>query len=311
MKNDMNSDDNGYEIKDWDLLCHIEKEMIGNYKPQRCPELYHYTSPSGLKGILDSGKIWFTDADYLNDYSEGKYIIDILKFVIEEWRKDNPDESELGGFLDSIEQIHTEGVFRHEDKTAELGKAKVFLCCFSENQDSLPMWNYYVKNQKYQGYNMRFCSGELSNIDDHEIKLVRVIYDKNQQTNILYSKLEILKKHFHKSEEERNDVKYLFKRELMNLKYVFKNPCFAHEQEIRAMINVSQSEIDENLVVKYRLNENGIFVPYVEIAYPTECTEIMIAPLMNYKTAENSLKSYASKFITEVKIGHSKCPVRF
>src|SRR5215475_13210504 len=32
--------------------------------------LYHYTDGRGLKGILESGRVWFTDYRHLNDPSE-------------------------------------------------------------------------------------------------------------------------------------------------------------------------------------------------------------------------------------------------
>ena len=36
--------------------------------------IYHYTSSSGLLGILSSESLWFTDFSVLNDESEGKGI---------------------------------------------------------------------------------------------------------------------------------------------------------------------------------------------------------------------------------------------
>ena len=41
--------------------------------------LCHYTSLSGLKGIMSSKKLWFSDSACLNDKTEGKYIYDVLK----------------------------------------------------------------------------------------------------------------------------------------------------------------------------------------------------------------------------------------
>ena len=32
--------------------------------------LYHYTSPAGLKGILETSSLWAADADFLNDAQE-------------------------------------------------------------------------------------------------------------------------------------------------------------------------------------------------------------------------------------------------
>jgi hypothetical protein len=43
--------------------------------------LYHYTSGRGLKGILQSGQIWFTDYRHLNDPSELTHGIDMARDV--------------------------------------------------------------------------------------------------------------------------------------------------------------------------------------------------------------------------------------
>jgi hypothetical protein len=43
------------------------------------PDLrFHYTNAEGLKGILQSGKIWATDVRYLNDAQEVEYLFQLL-----------------------------------------------------------------------------------------------------------------------------------------------------------------------------------------------------------------------------------------
>ena len=50
--------------------------------------LYHYTNIDGLRGILgphddnDDVKLWFTNAVYLNDVSEGDELDRIKKFLM-------------------------------------------------------------------------------------------------------------------------------------------------------------------------------------------------------------------------------------
>src|SRR5215211_5886688 len=43
--------------------------------------LYHYTDGHGLKGIIESGQVWFTDYRHLNDPSELVHGIDIAHEV--------------------------------------------------------------------------------------------------------------------------------------------------------------------------------------------------------------------------------------
>ena len=45
-------------------------EPFKSFEPK---ELYHYTSPKALKGILKSNNLWFSNIYFLNDTSEMKY----------------------------------------------------------------------------------------------------------------------------------------------------------------------------------------------------------------------------------------------
>ena len=49
-------------------------------------EFNHYTSPVGLNGILnnENPSLWFTHVDYLNDKSEGTYLFNVFRKVLED-----------------------------------------------------------------------------------------------------------------------------------------------------------------------------------------------------------------------------------
>ena len=49
---------------------YFNTEIVNKSKPK---ELYHYTSPKALKGILKSNNLWFSNIYFLNDKSEMKY----------------------------------------------------------------------------------------------------------------------------------------------------------------------------------------------------------------------------------------------
>ena len=56
---------------------------------QLYPELLHYTTLDGLRGILSSGCLWATDASCLNDSSEITHFFDerLRTLLLEEARK--------------------------------------------------------------------------------------------------------------------------------------------------------------------------------------------------------------------------------
>ncbi len=46
---------------------------------QKIPSLYHYTTQDGLRGIIKSRSLWFTNIFYINDASEFNYIFKLVQ----------------------------------------------------------------------------------------------------------------------------------------------------------------------------------------------------------------------------------------
>ena len=119
---------------EWD----IDPEKLGEKivfsqgtKPKR---IFHYTSIGGLQGILENKCLRFTNINYLNDKDEIKAGLDSLAKAID-------------ATIEEKEKMLT--------PIREIG-AETFVCCFSLDEDSLPMWNYYTKEIHNQGYNIEF-----------------------------------------------------------------------------------------------------------------------------------------------------------
>lgn len=135
-----------------------------------CPRkpIYHYTSIGGLSGILEKKKLRFTNIRYMNDKDE--VIAGIDAFV--QQSNFSPEETER------IRQS-----FANVDD-------QVFVCCFSEGADLLPLWNYYTKEINNQGYNIEFDYKDLlrglllqnKELDGCEIAFGKVDYCKNDST---------------------------------------------------------------------------------------------------------------------------------
>lgn len=53
--------------------------------------IYHYTSPEGLKGIFDTSSLFATDMYFLNDSSEGVYVISLIEENIDRLCKGNAE----------------------------------------------------------------------------------------------------------------------------------------------------------------------------------------------------------------------------
>ena len=118
---------------------HLQNSKLKFQKGHRTKPIYHYTSNGGLESILRNKTLRFTNIKYMND------------------------KDEIIAGLDSIaKDCHASEETRKQLRSAitNLG-TKIFVCCFSLKEDSLPMWNYYTKEVNSQGYNVEFDDKKL------------------------------------------------------------------------------------------------------------------------------------------------------
>lgn len=53
--------------------------------------IYHYTDVGGLKGILESHKLWISHSYFMNDTSEILYTYHLLKGILEKTKEAETD----------------------------------------------------------------------------------------------------------------------------------------------------------------------------------------------------------------------------
>lgn len=117
----------------------IKKSKITFKKNAKAKPIFHYTSIGGLEGILTNKKLRFTNIKYMNDKDEIVAGLDSLAKACD--ASDEERESLLSTYIN------------HGTQT--------FVCCFSLEEDSLPMWNYYTKEINNQGFNIEFDDKKL------------------------------------------------------------------------------------------------------------------------------------------------------
>jgi hypothetical protein len=107
--------------------------------------IYHYTDGAGLRGILETGKIWCTDIFNLNDTSEIRhgvaYACKLLRGI-----------SSADGVASQL-NVFTRTVSKHLSEDIEQS-ANYFVCCFSGNGDDLGQWRAYADDGR--GYAIGF-----------------------------------------------------------------------------------------------------------------------------------------------------------
>lgn len=126
---------------------HLQAEQDRNaiYEP-----LYHYTDGRGLKGVLESGQLWFTDYRHLNDPSELIHGINMAHHVARL----------IGAGADKRVQLFLEtfvDMFRDENFEATL---EFFIASFSRARDELGQWRAYADNGR--GFVIGFSPGVFS-----------------------------------------------------------------------------------------------------------------------------------------------------
>lgn len=298
--------------------------VIGKY--ERSNTIYHYTSPEGLLGILKTGtpSLWFTKYDVLNDASEGKHIIDIYNLVCNKLYSQHAISS---AFYETIKDVvpNTIETFSFPDKK-ELdltniysSETDVYVCCFSKNRDSLPMWNYYTKSNKYEGYNVGFSFFDINNSiknalsEDYTISFRNVIYDDSKKEEIVSKELLEIYRYLGDQASETHLAKLMIGRLLRDLQFIFKPAYFSHEEEVRAIISLPREQHNPIAFTrKYRTN-NGYIIPYIEVNFSSEIAKsITIAPLLNDEAAKETVKLlFQDRNYSITDIENSRIPIRY
>src|SRR5260370_32998682 len=109
-------------------------ENISNDILSRTPDkpLYHYTTQSGLLGIIGSRKIWVTHTQYLNDRREFLHAVDLVR-----------DELSNRLMTASVPSARERLVQMEEALQLSPQSINVCVCSFSEEPDLLSQWRAY------------------------------------------------------------------------------------------------------------------------------------------------------------------------
>lgn len=328
----------------------LQKTKLIFGKGVRAKSIYHYTSISGLQGILQSKTLRFTNIKYMNDKDEitaGLESIAQACNVSEEER-----EKLLSAFIS------------HGTQT--------FVCCFSLEEDSLPMWNYYTKEINNQGYNIEFddkklvesilysnpclngCDFAFGNVDyskDNDSEYSRTITDRilsSMELAISKLFLTVVKEanannssvdkiaindweekiiNSEKKKDTYNLPVYFFNGEKCsfdknasgNFLYFVKRDYFKQEREFRIVITVPDEllpELAKKNIYKFRIS-NGVLIPYLELNFAEAVVKsITISPTVQSDLVELSIQDfmeYCKYNIQDISnfIKHSKVPVRY
>ena len=301
---------------------------------------YHYTSSKNfLKIITDKPSLRFTDINYLNDHSEMVYCVKcILEFLnnhneIFPFFKTVVDSLLLNNHAaEEYINLSVSTVDFADNKIYPYNPSRCFVFCMSEAQDSLSMWNYYVQNGKYEGYNIGFDVYDfLKSFDSPQEKVSdpitchygKVIYKKREQEEAIRKLAEYIERDSNRAGETA------IAHNMVNLQHYieshgifFKDEAFKDEREYRIALIVSnprinssrENYVNENLK-KMQLGfdeKNGIIVPFMSIPFnKNSVKKITMSPIIEKSIAERSLLELLNNKGYSAKVVASKIPIRF
>jgi len=293
---------------------------------------YHYTSPEGFLGILDKDKpiLWFSRYDCLNDTDECNNILYLFEETCSVLYKNGKIDID---FYNLIKDIKPEKYVLDDESVDQdngislknISEYKEYICCFSQDNDSLPMWNYYMKNNKYRGYNigfydLNFIEYKLNKKYNLKFDAITIIYENEKKKEIIEKSIlttytaYIKGSQANKIVKENDFAKFILRSFLNQFGIIFKNESFKQENEVRLIAKVPILK-ENTLGVKHR-TYNGYIIPYIEIQFDkADVIEIMIGPLMEKDIARDTVKNMLQikgyTIIKDENINVSKVPIRF
>lgn len=300
-----------------DFYNNIKVDYYINDDKKREKAIYHYTSPTGFAGIIENNTLRFTDRFYLNDKSEGIYVLKLCVDNIEtlDFRTDDFRESFLRNCRERISQPQRDRFY-------------IYQCSFSTDKDSLCLWNYYTKLDGIKGYNLKFDASNLSKsicVTKHEglnapiLRYGKVIYDKEKQLEILHEIVRLFCDYSLKNEISTYDFMSSFLIDkIMLLGVFFKMPCFNVENEFRLFYDLHLNEDNTYSAIKDKQHfyeRNGIFIPYVDLHFDKDSLiGVGVSPTLDFEaTRESILRITGTKYsnVNKNTIYQSKIPVRY
>lgn len=307
---------------EWAEITNVHNNFEYQSHLEQPKKLYHYTSLNTLQTILANKQLRFTNRAYLNDKSEGTYVLSLCKEKIDElwpWEEGACGRNTKKFFCEYLDDVI-------EQFDASLFQS--YQVSFSYKEDSLSMWNYYAQGD---GCNLQFSADFLESFRERLIKIKKkcliflygnVVYDQNKQ-------LDILKEIFKNFEPyalfpSTKNLYYCIVQCLLKMGSFFKHPSFEDERECRIVFNLSVKDNsnefhqlihpEDGTPYKRKVYaKQGMLVPYVDIDFDLKYLQsITVSPTSNFEKVKQGLKIVlCEQGITDLPINHSEIPLRF
>jgi hypothetical protein len=237
--------------------------------------MYHYTGLNGFISILENRKLWLTSSTSMNDHQEVYWFKNLFKEKLKSLRVEK--------------SLSAEQLVMHNTSLETLRSpiVKPYICCFSEDGDLLSQWRAYADDAT--GISIGFIPSELKlkdalpalNINPVENNwLHKVIYNEDEQEKLL---IELIDTWIFLIKNNDNSLNFsLHMNKCLAYSYIFKNPAFSEERELRIinlpLLDNSDKWFGCNGAPKFR-SSGGTIASYFDFEFSVESiSEIILGP---------------------------------
>ena len=263
-------------------------------------KLSHYTTLSGLEGIVKTKSLWASNASFLNDKAELTHALNASKKAI----RLLSSEKALRAWGPAIETAF--------DELKRGLQAQSYVACFCSDDDNLSQWRGY--GGAVQGVSLTFERASLTRrLKKDSAHLQQVIYAKLSTAQKLREALEAelrdiaeLEEVLGASDEEDQQVDILAR--ISRLLPKFKHLGFRDEREWRYVV---QNDIPRG-GMQFRVLQNKI-VPYIEIGTDETklpISSIRIGPGTDQELTARSVETFMKAYGYEIEVTLSQVPFR-
>jgi len=268
--------------------------------------LYHYTSLSGLLGIIDAREMRASDIRYMNDSAELRHTLDLLNRQVTRRILNGVDHPEvLNAFLDWLSRRIVSGPM-------------LFGGSFRANGNLLSQWRGYSVHGK--GVSLGFDPTDIvRRAEEQNFSVGRCIYDPRAQAELIEGVIDGVEGLAHRAGQHRpqpSDAQELFQNieeDLLRIAAILKHPAFEEEQEwriISPMINNAR-----HAAVCFR-EGSSMLVPYYRFRLAPEdgrvrLNHVYIGPSSNAELSMHSIRLYLDQQGSAPRDGISYCQIPY
>jgi hypothetical protein len=271
--------------------------------------IYHYTTFSGLLGIVERGALWASDIRYMNDSAELNHMVALIREEVgERIELGHPNPKLLTQFQDWIARRVTNGHM-------------LFAGSFRANGNLLSQWRGYSELGK--GVSIGFDPRHILTCARAQGFMVgKCIYDHTQQRSLIHQIVDFVEDlaahscgtHGCRDDRIFADVFEQIESDLLRIAAILKHPSFQEEEEWRIVSPVITDFKDA--AVHYR-EGTSMLVPYFEFSLITpketvpKLQHIFLGPTPNISLSMNSLSMYLAKAGISPRRGITYCQIPY